>query len=511
MTMRSSLHLPLLLGAVCISSFASAQQAWMGFGGDAWHSGQSKTASLAMDSIVWSKPVDLNPPYSGDHLLAHYGSPVITPGNTVVVPVKVGLDDGFKVVAYRGSDGTKLWSANTTYSIPPHGWYPTYNVTLLPPVSGSSVYRVAWPESGGRIAIRSTADGGPATKQYINFYGAGKYNSRTKAQYDANVKISTPLTAGPDGSIYFGFEILGDTPGFLKSGLAKIDPNGVGTYVAADVLGDDLELQHVKMQSAPAVSRDGKRVYTVVATGNFGRGKLVSIRTSDMHPLARTNLIDPLSGNFASVDFDGTASPLIGPDGDVFVGVLENPFPNNNYRGWLLHFSGDLTEQKTPGAFGWDNTASIVPSSIVPFYTGTSSYLLFTKYNDYAIGGGAGDNRIALIDPNDVRPDPVSGVKVMKVIGSKLGPTLDPNAGGDARMEWCVNVGVVDVKGKCLLANSEDGLVYRWDLVANKLSESIRITEGLGQAYTSTLIGPDGKIYATNNAKLFAIGTKPRS
>ena len=62
----------------------------------------------------------------------------------------------------------------------------------------------------------------------------------------------------------------------------------------------------------------------------------------------------------------GTASPTVGPDGEVFVGVLESPLGSNHYRGWLLHFDAGLTVAKTPAAFGWDDTASIVPSSTIP-------------------------------------------------------------------------------------------------------------------------------------------------
>ncbi len=41
---------------------------------------------------------------------------------------------------------------------------------------------------------------------------------------------------------------------------------------------------------------------------------------------------------------------------------------------------------------------------MVPQYTGTSSYLLLTKYNNYAgAGTGDGGNRMAILDPNDRR------------------------------------------------------------------------------------------------------------
>ena len=56
-----------------------------------------------------------------------------------------------------------------------------------------------------------------------------------------------------------------------------------------------------------------------------------------------------------------------------------------------------------------------------------------------------------------------------------------------------------------MLANNEDGKMYRWDLASNTLSETIMLTAGLGEAYTPTLIGVDGTVYAINNATLFAI------
>jgi hypothetical protein len=56
-----------------------------------------------------------------------------------------------------------------------------------------------------------------------------------------------------------------------------------------------------------------------------------------------------------------------------------------------------------------------------------------------------------------------------------------------------------------MLANCEDGVLYRWDLTTNTLSQSITLTAGLGEAYTPTLIGADGAVYAINNATLFSV------
>jgi hypothetical protein len=158
-----------------------------------------------------------------------------------------------------------------------------------------------------------------------------------------------------------------------------------------------------------------------------------------------------------------------------------------------------------PGSFGWDDTASIVPAVAVPSYTGSSSYLLATKYNNYAgVGTGDGLNKIAVLDPNATEPDPIAGNPVMKEILTILGQTPNPGLGGVR--EWCINTAAVDPAAKSVYANSEDGYLYRWDLATNTFPERVQLTSGIGEAYTSTVLGPDGQIYAVNNAALFAIG-----
>ena len=44
------------------------------------------------------------------------------------------------------------------------------------------------------------------------------------------------------------------------------------------------------------------------------------------------------------------------------------------------------------------------------------------------------------------------------------------------------------------------------DLASGALSESVVLTAGIGEAYTPTIIGPDGTVYAINDATLFAVG-----
>jgi hypothetical protein len=197
----------------------------------------------------------------------------------------------------------------------------------------------------------------------------------------------------------------------------------------------------------------------------------------------------------------GTSSPTVGPDGDVFFGVL----PGYHFRGVLQHFSADLSGTFTPASFGWDETVSIVPSSMVPSYAGSSSYLLMSKYNDYKSAGGTGINRLAILDPEATQIDPVTGQLVMKEVLSIAGVTADPTL--PAVREWCINTAAVDPFSKSVLANSEDGRLYRWDLASNSFTEVVELQAvGAFEAYTPTAIGPDGTVYAINKSVLFAVG-----
>jgi hypothetical protein len=128
----------------------------------------------------------------------------------------------------------------------------------------------------------------------------------------------------------------------------------------------------------------------------------------------------------------------------VYFGIFSNPF--NGSRGFLLRFSADLSVQKTPGGFGWDYTPALVPASMVPSYQGTSTYLIFAKYNNYAIGDGDGINKIALLDPNDTQVDPhpsASGLVEMREVLTIVGPTPDDEhystSFPNAVREWCIN------------------------------------------------------------------------
>ncbi|MEI6535967.1 MAG: hypothetical protein WCN98_11540, partial [Verrucomicrobiaceae bacterium] len=344
----------------------------------------------------------------------------------------------------------------------------------------------------------------------IAFYGLANY-SNNPSSFNQNVKINTPITSDRYGNIYFGFIAAGSTTPALQSGLARIAEDGTGIWIGAGTAAGDAGITQVAMNCAPALSNDHKTLYIAVNSGGFSGGYLLALDSRTLATLHSVRLKDAHNPiNNASIPDDGTAAPAVGPDGDVYFGVLESPFYSNHLRGWLLHFNSTLTVAKTPGAFGWDDTASILPASCVSAYTGTSTYLLLTKYNNYVGGGGDGVNKIAVLDPNDTMTDPITGTTVMKEIITKSGPTPDEeyaeSGHPNAVREWCVNSVAVDPFTKSGIINSEDGNLYRWDFTTNTFSQSIAFPVGIGEAYTPTMIGVDGTVYAISNAVLYAIG-----
>ena len=500
-----------------LAAGSAAAAGWPSFAGNAQHTGLSPTPAQPLATIRWSTPVDLAVPPSGS-ILIHYGSPVITPANTVIVPVKTGAANGYRVDARSGATGALLWTAATDYLLPPlqpFDWTPAYQPVLAP---GGRVYYAG---AGGTLLYRDNLDAAsPLASGRLAFYGLANYQSAT-VSFTGTVFVNTPITADSQGNIWFGFRTTGTAPLGLVSGIARIDAAGNGSWVSAATAAGDASVTRVPHQAAPTLSNDEATLYVVVAGPTAATpGYLVGLdpATLGTHTIApgvpmRVALKDPRNGGTANADLpdQSSASPTVGPDGDVYYGVMGTPF--NDSRGWLLHYSGDLAQTKVPGAFGWDNTSAVVPAAAVPSYAGTSAYLVFAKYNDYAgLDGGNGVNRLAVLDPNVAVPDthPSSGgTPVMKAVLAIAGPTPDEEyfpQYPDAVREWCLNAAAVDPATKSIMANSEDGKLYRWDLATNTLTQAVTLSPGIGEAYTSTLIGPDGTVYATNWAILNAVG-----
>jgi hypothetical protein len=484
--------------AALLTSRSSAQTgAWLTHSHDEQHTALSTVGSQALDTIHWHVPVDLFPPQG--EILVHYGSPLVTAANTVIVPVKTGTDS-FRVEAHNGATGKLLWKQKTGWQAPEADFIPG----LGPTIFGNQLFV---PDIAGRVLVRENPDQAKGAVTRLYFYGAKNYR-KNKTAYEQNVQIDTPLTTDANGNLYFGFLVLGSTPLNLQGGIARIAPNGTGTWISAATISGDSSVTQAAISAAPALSPDGSLLYVVVDNDSYGY--LAVLNSTTLAPINKVLLLDPSSGWDAWLCDCSSAAPTVGPDGDVYFGVLENPFPNHNDRGWMLHYNSDLSQTKIPGSFGWDDTPSIVPASMVPSYSGTSSYLLMTKYNNYAgVGTGNGENKVAVLDPNATEHDPIiPSVLVMNEVLTILGPTPEPQQGyPNAVYEWCINTAAVDPFTDSILVNSEDGNLYRWDMPSNSLTQKITLSTGIGEAYTPTLIGADGTAYAINDAILDAIGT----
>ena len=487
---------------------------WAGFAGNAQHTAIAREPAQPFQRIRWRAKVNLAPHRIQGSLTSNYGSPMITAANTVLVPTRVSAKAGFRVVAYSGASGVRRWTLDTDYRPSVYAHAARNSPPALPAVlTPSGTLAVAG--AGGTVLVRKHANLRVGSVRRLVFYGAAQWKAHRSA-YDKAVQITTPLTAAPDGSVYFGFSVNGATPAHLTSGIARIAADGHATWITAAAAAGNRAFAGVAIGGAPALSPDGKTLYIAV-TGPpirhlfpeiFFPGILAGLNASTLRPRFHVALKDPVNGRPALINPDSTASPTVGPDGDVYYGVLGNPSQSHDNRGWLLHFNATLTRTKIPGSFGWDNTVSVLPARAVPGYHGTSRYLLVSKYNNYfgTKPDGNGHNEMAVLDPGSSQKDPYANVRTMKAVETILSPVHVSGEPRGARYEWCINSAVVDAADDSVIANNEDGYVYRWDLATNTLAEKTHLNTPYSEPYTPTIIGPDGTVYAINNATLYAIG-----
>lgn len=498
------------IGLFCLLAFTTSAFAQAPtFGGNSQHTSVYSPAAQNLNQIKWQATIDFNP-----GALVHYGAPLVTAGNTVLAPVKTA-SDGFQVRAFDGPTGAAKYTLNTDYTLPAHNWIPVYNPCIATGAFGTRLYYAG---AGGTIWHVDNPDSNtPSAPVREVFYGLANYNANVAA-FNNTVFVNTPITADSSGNIYFGFRVQGTAPAPLnttQSGYARIDISGNGIFVLAGAATNDANINRDSHNVAPAFSNDGTTLYVVVKWATNARYcYLLGLNPTNLQTKFSVFLRDPRSGDPAGIPEDGTSSPMVAPDGDVYFGVLGTPADNGS-RGFLLRFSGDLSTTKTPGAFGWDYTPGIVPASSVPSYTGTSAYLLFCKYNDYPFQDGSGVNRVALLDPNATQIDPHSsstGLVEMREVLTVIAPTPDPDSQPtfpNAVKEWCINAPAVNPATKSVFFNSEDGHLYRWNLATNSLDQALSLNAGIGQPYVPTVIGPDGAVYTLNGGNIFALGNDP--
>ncbi len=620
---------------------------WNNFGGNAQHTDVSQGAAQPVNQLLWEVPLDMDPWGA-----VHYGDPVFTANDVVVVPIKVNWDannqgaTNFFEVGINDVTGAVLWSTapmgsissitnnandtmtitstivpgtvltngesvtvyvpqgdtaanpgrpDTTYQVsnvstngttcsftidvagngaytgdglwmlgttssaatsyiePPYDWLPPDQAAYDPVTD-----RVYFPGPGGTIDYISNPDTatGVVTPTQEAFYGTSSYNANPSS-YNQSIFINTPVTVDSQGDVFFGYVVNSSNSNpsaITEGGIARISASGTGTDVsafgAANTAGqtptDDGNWTAAE-GTALALSNDGSTLFLPVAdggynvNGNLYNSYLVGLDSTTLAPEYSVSLYYPdtgsgvpasgvqSSGNRAYLHQDSTASVMIAPDGTVFFGVWAfGSTYGNGSRGFLLHFSGDLQTEYTPGAFGWDDTPSIIPltgpnAMTVAGYTGSSSYLIVSKYNNYAnteVGepfGGNGVNEIAILDPYASQPDPnydaeVNGqpIPVMQEVDTFASPSPDLgniNAGDpDAVREWCTNGTAVDPETDSIYVNDEDGYTYQWNLGSDTITNTVQVSAGYGVPYTPTAIAPDGEVFSDNGGTLFALG-----
>lgn len=534
--------------AMPVFPLVNVAAAWYGYGGNAQHTGISKYPIAGMGAVKWSVPVDedISASSSGDAVLIHYASPCITginpdgSGNTVVIAVHNnigGQHDSWRVQGMDGSHGGALkWSYDTDFSAPvlmPSDWTSVY------PLAMTGTNTVVAAGGGGTVLVISNPDAdGPVTPTRFCFY-TSTADYLANASVYKNIKICTPITGDQKGNFYFGYFVT-DPTGIPSSILQRIGTGGIVKYNTSGrysfrTAGSLVPgMIRPAINNAPALSNDLRSVYIGLRKPGTSTAWLVKLNATDPGPnnpspslntlglQAKVRAVDPYTGADAQMIQESSASPMVAPDGHVFMGVFGSSWRESH--GWMLQYDKDLNQldasgKRYPvGGFGWDDTASIVPASAVPSYTGAASYLILSKYNNYHVGTGDGRNHLAVLDPTaSGSTDRQSGIPVMTEIKLVTGvscdaeyyactATTDTSDPSVPVREWCINAAAVDPANKCAVVNSEDGHAYKWDFVTNTLQQSTYLQPATGEAYTCTVVGPDGTSYAINNGVLHAIG-----
>jgi len=169
------------------------------FGGNAQHTGLYGVPAQRLNQIRWTTRITLN---TSDGY-AHYGSPLITPSNTVIVPVRTTT--GFQVSAFDGATGQAKYTLTTDYRLPTYHWLPVYQPVLASLPSGTRLYYAG---AGGTVYYveNPDADSPSAPVQQCFYTNLANYSSNAAAFNNA-IFINTPLTADTNGEIFFDFRV----------------------------------------------------------------------------------------------------------------------------------------------------------------------------------------------------------------------------------------------------------------------------------------------------------------
>lgn len=466
---------------------------WPQWGRTAQHSGttpavgqspNTKLANVTFDQFTHQEEAE-----NSGELLAHYQAPLVD-GSQVFLEYKTGTyvschppgsgqpfpcgPDAWdsqiwneKAYMWQGTSLVEQWTFPSDWKPESAsglgGWEPVFHAVLAKgfvyvPGFAGSIYKVN--ETDGSLVA-----------QYKPF---GPVD-------DPNKFVSGPLTADDRGNIYYnviGFDAADPWGTDIQGAwLVKVSPQGAVQRVNYAFLvpgaphncgGLPCGSQRPGINVAPAVSADGKTIYTMSRAHFFSSFSAVVAVNSDLTPAWQASLRNQVGPGIVGYVSDVSSStPGVTPDGSVLYAAVGQ----NAGRGYLFKFSS-AGQYLTAYNFGWDSTPAIYP------HDGTYSVVI--KDNHYVSGGPF---YITQLDANLV---PEWRYK------------------SPSNREWCVNAPAVDANG-IVYANSEDGNVY----VINQggtLKGKLFLRVALGAAYTPIAIGRDGKLYTENDGDMFVIG-----
>ncbi len=312
-------------------------------------------------------------------------------------------------------------------------------------------------------------------------YKVGEKNGKMVAHYnpfssiDRNRYVSGPLTIDAAGNVYYNvLELAPKNPwseNVRNSWLVKVNPDGTVNKVRYSELvkpGTTDGSQRPGVNIAPAVSADGKTIYTAsVAHFNPSDAHMIAVK-SDLTPKWHVSLTNLAHGQITGAIYDlSSATPVVLPDDGVLFGVVGG----DGSRGYMLKFDSD-GNYLTSFDFGWDDTPAV--------YVHDGTYSVITKNNYYA----------------------TQGPYYITQLNADLTPEWSYKSADN--FEWCVNAPAVDGNGT-VYADSEDGNLFVIKQ-GGKLKGKVFLQQSVGAAYTPVSIGRDGKIYTLNDGDMFVVG-----
>jgi len=527
----------------------AAADDWLQWGRTPQHRGvspvQGQRPEVILDSVVYDPFVAQMKAESGESLLAHYSVPLIRDGAIYMV-FKTGVFTGsanfdsltwnVKKLEWIGGRLEAVWSFETDWKPEPLA-LTAWESVLQPAISGHDIYV---PGLGGTVHRVATETG----------ISEGRVNPFSDV--DPTRYVAGGLGVGPDGSVFYNVIDLPDGDGDVEGAwLVKVIHEGDASRVAFSTLvtgapapTSDCQAQFPNDQRpwpptpdavaptipcgsqrpginvVPAIAEDGT-IYTLSRAHHSDRysylvavhpdltpawkasfrsilddGCGVLLRIDDSNRGCRTGAhlgVDPSVNDQPAgrVRDQGTASPVVLPDGNVLIGVSTS---YNFARGHLLKFNPQGGALATYD-FGWDLTPAVFE------HDGTYSVLI--KDNHYSDPDGIASYDVSSLDANLVPEWSFLATNTESCVrqpGGEITCIEDHPEG----FEWCVNQPALDVDGTAYL-NGEDGVLYAFDRAGHVVGEAFLDT-ALGAAYTPLSIGPGGIIYTQNNGVLFAVG-----